>query len=131
MNPGQHFMSNASKANAAVSAPITTQEPDFLRALPMDNAVGAIVALTAEVYMLRERLQALESQLTQRQVLPQDAVEHHEGDAQEQARRAADLASFTERVLSELSRTRVPVSQIDPQVDRYLQNYGAATTTPR
>lgn len=110
-------------SNAALHGPITTQEPDFLRALPMDNAVGAIVALTAEVYLLRERLQAMESQLTQRQVLPQGAVERHEGDAQEQARRAADLAAFTERVLSELSRNRVPVSQIDPGIDRYLKPY--------
>lgn len=124
-------MSSPTEANAALAGPITTQEPDFLRALPMDNAVGAIVALTAEVYMLRERLQALESQLTRRQLLPRDAVEQHEGDAQEQAARAADLASFTERVLSELSRTRVPVSQIDPQVDRYLQNYVAPPARPR
>lgn len=124
-------MSDASPANAALSAPITTREPDFLRALPMDNAVGAIVALTAEVYLLRERLQALESQLTRRQLLPQDAVEKHEGDAQEQAQRAADLAAFTERVLSELSRTRVPVSEIDPGIDRYLKTYRSADSGSR
>ena len=39
--------------NAALQGPITDVEPDFLAALPMDNAVGAIVALTAEVYVLR------------------------------------------------------------------------------
>ena len=116
-------MPEQSSANAALSSPVTTTEPDFLRSLPMDNAVGAIVALTAEVYILRERLAALEAQLTSRQVLPKDGVELHVGNAQEQADRAADLESFTRRVLSELSRDRVPVSRIDPQVSRYLKTH--------
>lgn len=116
-------MPEQSSANAALSSPVTTTEPDFLRSLPMDNAVGAIVALTAEVYILRERLAALEAQLTSRQVLPKDGVELHVGNAQEQADRAADLEFFTRRVLSELSRDRVPVSRIDPQVSRYLKTH--------
>lgn len=124
-------MSDIQKSNAALSAPITSQEPDFLRALPMDNAVGAIVALTAEVYLLRERLAGLESQLAARQILPHDAVETHEGNADERAARAADLTAFTERVLSELSRNRVPVSQIDPGVDRYLHSYHSFNQNPR
>jgi hypothetical protein len=49
--------------NAALPGPIVGAEPDFLGALPMDNAVGAIVALTSEVWMLRERLAALEAEL--------------------------------------------------------------------
>jgi hypothetical protein len=124
-------MSLLTKPNAALSAPITSVEPDFLQTLPMDNAVGAIVALTAEVYLLRERLAALESQLAARQVLPRDAVELHEGSSDERAARAADLVAYTERVLSELSRSRVPVSQIDPQVTRYLKTHAEALKTPR
>jgi hypothetical protein len=124
-------MNTPPKANAALSAPVTTVEPDFLRALPMDNAVGAIVALTAEVYLLRERLAALESQLTSRQVLPRDAVEQHEGSAEERAARAADLVAYTERVLAELSRSRVPVSQIDPDVTRYLRTHAEASKASR
>lgn len=116
----------SARANAALNAPITNVEPEFLRNLPMDNAVGTIVALTAEVYLLRERLATLEALLTARQVLPRDAVEQHVGNADEQAARAADLQSFTHRVLSELSRDRVPVSQIDPQVTRYLKTYAGS-----
>ena len=47
--------------NGSLQGPVTGAEPDFLKSLPIDNAVGAIVALTAEVWLLRERLATLES----------------------------------------------------------------------
>lgn len=106
--------------NAALQGPVTGVEPDFLRALPMDNAVGAIVALTAEVWMLRERLGALEAELAARRVLPEGAVENHQDGPEQRQARAAELAAFTNRVLSELARDRVPVSSIDPDVQKYL-----------
>lgn len=108
-------------SNATLQGPVTDIEPDFLRALPMDNAVGAIVALTAEVWMLRERLATLEAELTSRRVLPEAAVENHVDTADEQKLRAEQLAAFTNRVLSELARDRVPVSKIDPDVLKYLK----------
>jgi hypothetical protein len=110
--------------NAALQGPVTGVEPDFLRALPMDNAVGAIVALTAEVWMLRERLGALEAELAARRVLPEGAVENHQDDPGRRQARAAELAAFTNRVLSELARDRVPVSSIDPDVRKYLDPAG-------
>lgn len=112
-------MSDAPR-NATLSAPVTGDEPDFLGALPMDNAVGAIVALSAEVYLLRERLQALEAELEHRRVLPTGAVEAHEGNAAQQQARAEDLARFTNRILSELARDRRPVSSIDPRIKQFL-----------
>ena len=48
-----------SERNAALQGPVTDVEPDFLAALPMDNAVGAIVAFGAVISMsavLLERL---------------------------------------------------------------------------
>jgi hypothetical protein len=110
-----------SSFNAALQGPVTDVEPDFLRQLPMDNAVGAIVALTAEVWLLRERLGALEAELAARRVLPEGAVERHDDDPARAAARAEELAAFTQRVLAELARDRVPVSRIDPGVSRYLQ----------
>ncbi len=82
--------------------PSSAQEPDFLSGLPMDNAVGAILALSAEVYLLRERLQSLEAELTSRKVLPAGAVENHQPPADEAQRRQDELAAFTQRVMSEL-----------------------------
>ena len=106
--------------NAALQGPVIGEEPDFLGKLPMDNAVGAIVALTAEVWMLRERLAALEAELESRKVLPEGAVENHRDTPAEAATRAADLAAYTQRVLSELTRNREPVSTIHPDVTEYL-----------
>ncbi len=109
------------KPRIALQGPVIETEPDFLGALPMDNTVGAIIALTAEVYMLRERLGALESELATHKVLPADAVETHVDTPQQAQARAADLAAYTQRVLSELTRDRVPVSDINPDVAKYLR----------
>ena len=109
------------KPRVALQGPVTDVEPEFLESLPMDNAVGAIVALTAEVYMLRKRLGALESELARHKVLPSNAVEDHVDSPQEAQARAADLAAYTQRVLSELTRDRVPVSAIHPDVHKYLR----------
>lgn len=111
---------NAPHFKAALQGPVTDCEPDFLRDLPPDNLVGAIVALTAEVYLLRERLQTLEAELAAHRVLPADAVERHVDDPERAAAKAADLAAYTERVMTELVRDRVPVSTIDPRVTKYL-----------
>ena len=51
-----------SEFKASLQGPVTDTEPDFLHDVPMDNAVGAIMALTAEVYLLRERLATLEAE---------------------------------------------------------------------
>lgn len=114
---------------ASLQGPVTGAEPDFLEHLPMDNAVGAIVALSAEVYLLRERLATLEAALADRQVLPAGAVEHREDRPEEAAAKAQDLAAFTARILSELTRHRVPVSRIDPAVTQFL--HGSRPPTSR
>jgi len=106
--------------NAALQGPVTHIEPDFLHKLPMDNAVGAIMALTAEVWMLRERLAALEAELESRKILPAGAVENHQDVGAAAEARAADLAAYTERVMGELTRNREPVSHIDPAVQKFL-----------
>lgn len=111
----------AAPYNPPLAGPVIGQEPDFLAGLPMDNAVGAILALTAEVYLLRERLQSLEAELTGRKLLPPGVVENHQPPPAEAARRQEDLAAYTQRVMSELMRDRTPVSQIDPGVSKYLK----------
>jgi hypothetical protein len=117
----------AAPHNPPLAGPVIGQEPDFLAGLPMDNAVGAILALTAEVYMLRERLQSLEAELTGRKLLPPGAVENHQPAPEDAARRQEDLAAYTQRVMSELMRDRTPVSQIDPRVSAYLKTYAEST----
>ena len=113
--PGKH--------NALLDGPVIGQEPMFLEKLPNDNLVGAIMALTAEIYLLRERLQTLEGELETRKVLPTGAIENHEPNELERAARATDLADFTARVLTELARDRTPVSTIDPRVTDMMKTY--------
>jgi hypothetical protein len=107
----------------ALHGPVTGEEPQFLGQLPLDNVVGALVALTAEVYILRERLAALEAELGARSVVPRGAVEQHEGGPEEQQERARDVAAFTQRVLAELARDRTPVSTIDPGISKYMKTH--------
>lgn len=113
----------ASQKNALLEGPVLGEEPLFLDQLPNDNLVGALVALTAEVYILRERLQTMESELEQRKVLPPHAIERHESNAAERDARNADLAQFTARILAELGRDRTPVSTIDPRVAELMTSY--------
>jgi hypothetical protein len=108
---------------AALSGPILGQEPEFLSAMPMDNVVGALVALTGEVYMLRERLAALEAELEARRVLPAGAVENHRAVPEAEQARQRELGAMTHRVLAELARDRTPTSSVHPDVDKYLRPY--------
>lgn len=109
--------------NAALDGPIIGTEPDFLRALSTDRLVGAVLALTGEVYVLRDRLAGLEAELVERRVVPADAVERRKLTDAEREARAADLEAFTNRVLSELSRPAQPTSSIDPRVVEYLKTW--------
>jgi hypothetical protein len=112
-----------STATAGLEGPVTNVEPDFLERLPMDNAVGAILALAAEVYILRERLHALEAELAARRIVPAGAVENRVPAPEEAQAKQQDLAAFTHRILSELARDRVPTSSIHPDVAKYLKTY--------
>ncbi len=106
--------------NAVLAGPVLGVEPDFLAALPNDNMVGAIVALTAEVWILRDRLAGLEAELAERRVVPAGALERREPTEAERLARQQELSAFTNRVLAELARDRVPNSRIDPDVARHL-----------
>lgn len=113
--------SPGSEPRPGITGPITGEEPEFLADVPKDNLVGAIVALASELYIVRERLQALEAELVSRRVLPPHAVEDHAPREDEARALQADVASFVSRVLSELSRSAQPTSRIDPRVGKYLR----------
>lgn len=114
---------NEPHPNAALQGPVLDLEPEFLRSLPIDNLVGALLALTGEVYILRERLATLEAELGDRALVPAGAIETRELTPDEARERAGDLAAYTHRVLSELAKTRTPTSRIDPGVTKYLATY--------
>lgn len=78
--------------------------PRFEDTTSREEVVSALVALTAEVYLLRERLQTLEAELAKRKVLPSGAVEHHATSAAEDRERRKDLDAFVGRVLAAFAR---------------------------
>ena len=99
----------ATKLKSVLTGPISGKEHQFLNDMPMDNLVGAFVALAAETYVLRDRLQTLETVLQNSGTLTADAIEDLKDDS---TASAEDAKNFANRVLGELHRSDEPVSHI-------------------
>ena len=103
------------------TGPVTGAEPDWIHDLPMDNVVGAITALSAEVYILRERLKAMERELVRSKNLAPDVVENHAPTEDERVADQADLDAFVNRIWTEIMRDRAPVAKVDPGATEYFK----------
>lgn len=103
------------------TGPITGDEPDWIYDLPVDNMVGAITALSGEVYILRERLRALERELVRRDTLSENTVEHHEPTQSEREADQKDLDAFVNRIWSEIMRDRKTVANVAPGAEKYFK----------
>ncbi len=113
-------MPKSSSFKTVKTGPVTGEEPDWLHDLPVDNLVGAVTALAAEVYILRERMRAMERELVRNKSLSPDAVEEHEPTAGEREADQQDLDAFVNRIWSEISRSRTPVAKVDPRAVDYF-----------
>jgi hypothetical protein len=76
-------------------------EQQFFADAALDRAFGVVMALAAEVYVLRDRLAALERQLAARGTIDAAALDA-EPDAQEAAARARDRDAFVAHLLGNL-----------------------------
>jgi hypothetical protein len=114
-------MADRRNYKTVLEGPVTEREPLLVHDLPADNVVGVVTALAAEIWILRDRLHALERELAARRVLPADAAENHRAGEEEQRASQAELSAFVNRILAELARGRTPVSSVDPAVERYLR----------
>lgn len=103
------------------TGPITCEEPDWIHDLPVDNLVGAITALSGEVYILRERLRAMERELVRRETLSENAVEDHEPTQAEREADQKDLDAFVNRIWTEIMRDRKTVANVDPGAANYFK----------
>lgn len=106
---------------AVKTGPVTGEEPDWVHDLPVDNLVGAITALSGEVYILRERMRAMERELVRRDVLSDCAVEDHEPTIEERESDQKDLDAFVNRIWSEIMRGRTTVAKVDPGAVNYFK----------
>ncbi len=117
-------MATNRKFKTAKTGPITSDqpEPEWIHDLPIDNMVGAITALAGEVYILRERLRAMERELERRDIVPEGAVESHQPTRDEQIADQKDLDTFVNRIWSEITRSPyTPTANISPGVEKYLK----------
>jgi hypothetical protein len=103
------------------TGPVTGDEPDWIHDLPVDNMVGAITALSAEVYILKERLRAMERELVRRETLTPNAVEDHEPTEGEREADQKDLDAFVNRIWTEIMRDRTAVAKVDPGAVDYFK----------
>jgi hypothetical protein len=103
------------------TAPVTTREPVLVHDLPLDNIVAAMLSLASDVYILRERMHALEAELVAHKALNPGAVENHQPTAEERARREADAKAFAERFWFNLTNGRTPRSSVTETVHDYLK----------
>lgn len=101
-----------SRYKSVLTGPVGAKEPRFLHDLPLDNVVGALIALAGEVYILRDRLQTLESVLTEVKAIAPEAVENFKETPEKDKARNEDAKKFVNRVLRELHRSDVPVSHV-------------------
>ncbi len=79
--------------------PQPEQEPAFLRDPALDQLLDAVLALTAELWIERDRRIILEQLLTANGVLAPAAVETHRSDAALQAQRDAAREALVHRVM--------------------------------
>lgn len=104
------------------NGPVTDKEPTLLHDIPQDKIVSALVTLAGELYMVRDRVKVLESELEKHNILPPDAVENHEDTLDEARARAADAQAFADRFWQQLIMSDDPVSRIDPEIKKYLDD---------
>jgi hypothetical protein len=81
--------------------PVRAPEQVFFADPALDRAFGTVMALATEVYVLRDRLQALEAALARQGALDAAALAS-EPSAEETAARAADRAAFVAHIMEPL-----------------------------
>jgi hypothetical protein len=76
-------------------------EQTFFEDPAIDRAFGVVMALASEVYVLRDRLRALEARLAEAGVVDADALGAEPG-AEEMASNAADRDAFVAHLMGNL-----------------------------
>jgi hypothetical protein len=111
---------------SVLTGPVEQQEPLLIHDLPTDNVVATITALAGELFVVKDRLAALQLELERAGVVAESSLESQQLDATERQQRQQELDGFVQRVMSELTRDRTPSSQIRKQAHQYLSAYGAS-----
>jgi hypothetical protein len=81
-------------------------EQTFFEDEALDRAFGVVMALASEVYVLKDRVHALEQLLTESGVIAEGALDA-EPDAAEIAERGADREAFVAHLMQNLLGTQM------------------------
>ncbi len=77
--------------------------PNQLKALTQDQLVAALLRLTMEISVLRDRLRTQENLLVDNGVLGADAIDRYEPSAEESALRGESRAALIQQLINDLS----------------------------
>jgi hypothetical protein len=102
--------------------PVTDTEPEFLRDISTDRLVGAIVALAAELYIVKDRNALLENQLAATGAIDLEKLEAPPGQESSDERQA-ELNRYVQRILGELTGIRDISGEVDPAAAGFLDPY--------
>lgn len=100
--------SNQYRSPMPAAVPVDPGRPEqtFFADPALDRAFGVVMALATEVYVLRDRLAALEGQLARRGAIDPQALDA-EPSPGETAARAADRERFVAHLLQNLTGEQV------------------------
>ena len=113
-------MSDKDKFKTIQRGPVLDKEPKLLHDFPQDKVVSALISLASELYIVRDRVRTLESELENTDALRPNAVENHKDTEEERDARAADAQAFANRFWYQLIKPDEPVSKIDPDIKKFL-----------
>jgi hypothetical protein len=85
--------------NAGVGDPESQPEQVFFSDPALDRAIAMIMTLAAELYVVKDRLRAMEVLLQQRGLLESGALDHYVPDPAEQSRCEAERTAYVRELM--------------------------------
>ncbi len=101
------------------------KEQLFFNDPAIDRLMGMVMSLAAEVYILRDRTQALEEMLEQSGTLHPGAIEHWQPGPERQADLTAERDAFIARIMEPIISGGRASSNVDEELVSRLTNGSA------
>lgn len=97
---------------AALPGPVGDSEPVLVHDLDQDRLVGAIVALSAELFVVRDKLEKLQRVMEKSGALGPGLLDAPETDASLIQAQQQAAQRFAARILGELHRSSKPIAHV-------------------
>lgn len=97
---------------AALPGPVGDTEPVLVHDLDQDRLVGAVVALAAELFVVRDKLEKMQRLLEKTGALAPGLLDRPESDPAHIQAQQQEAARFATRILGELHRSSKPIAHV-------------------